>query len=785
MVASVSEFPASPWPKSNFVPGEGNPNANILILGEAPGAEEDKHQRPFVGGAGKVLNGILRSAGISREECYLTNVIKYRPPANNISTAQAQAYVQKNIAPLVQEIQRVNPTVIVPVGNTALAALGFHYKITQARGAIFHSPKLGKIIPTYHPAYIMRQRHERETSVRDFLKILKHSKTQLVPTFTENFNISPTVEDVETLARTVQMKVSQGEQVVLGMDLETTYEDSFMDTAIKLFGIAISDSTATVVPFVTQSDQEYWDSDDKLYRAIIALGSILEDPNVTKIFHNSLFDVPVLLNHGFTVVGPIYDTMLGQYLVYHPSKHSLAYLASIYTDFPAWKLTADDKTDKEYRTYNARDCTILKMLKPHVDEDIRSNGVKPVSDVVMNNIIPTAKMMVAGLPFDQDRYTQIRDDLISRIDQTEREVREKAGEPDLNLNSTRQLRALLFDKLKLRSQVKTDSGELSTSKDVLNRLSNRYPNNEIVSKLLEYRTLQKQYDSFIKDIRVSDDGRVHSEFKMHTAVTGRFSSSNPNLQNLPKRSDPKGTIRKMYKTSPGRVIVSADYSQLELVIFAYLSGDEEWINAFETGLDVHYINGESLMGDLYNDDRYRTFAKNFIYGFIYGSQGGEIEKVAPKELINHLSVKEMIDNFAQRHPKMFEYRSNIEKQLNEKRFIRNAFGRKRWFTGNITKADIRAAYNFPIQATAGDIMNMKMPEVDELADSLGNSQLILQLHDAFYIECPESELERACKGLKRIMESTVITPLGYEFNLKADVSYGPSLSDKEMEDFVA
>lgn len=776
MKFTADQFPPNPFPDAHFVPPEGPASAKIVIIGEAPGSQEDHELRPFVGGAGKVLNHLLHGVGITRSDVYITNVLKYQPPKNDIKHPDAQRALPAFRTALLRELSALRPIVVVPMGNTALEALGFNYKISQARGALLQSD-FGKVIPTYHPAYIMRQQQEYYTAWKDWQKIARHSRGGALVSPHEEFNTKPTIEDVEMFALNIKTRASQSNPVKIALDLETYYiEQSALMTPIKLVGMATSESNAIVIPFIAQSGTEYWCEEDSI-RAIQAIASILENPFVTLLVHNSLFDILVLMNHGFTVSCQIYDTMLAHHLVYHPAQHSLAYLVSIYTDYQPWKLEHGN-SDKEFRTYNARDCVVLHMIHKSLDTDVTDNGARFVFNALMQVIVPTCQMMLNGIKIDLTKYETIKNELEESLDANRATLRELTDTPTLNPDSPIQLRHVLFDKLGLKSGMKTSKGAQSTSEDVLNRLSLRYPDNIVITTLLDYRNKATQYKMFIKNLPIHEDGRVHSEFKLHSAVTGRYSSSSPNMQNLPARKDATGSIRAMYAAEAGKTIIQLDYSQVELMIFAVMSGDEIWIDAFSSGKDVHALNAEALIG--YYDPKYRTFTKNFIYGFIYGSEGSEVERMAPKELIQQISVVGMMENLASTHPWLFTYRDKIKAQLDAHHYVSNAFGRRRYFPGTPTKADIRSAFNFPIQSTAADIMHMKTPIIHNQLDSR-HDKLILQLHDAYYIETDMIRKDTVASLVKSTMETPVHTPQGHTFNLKADVEIGASLSKHGME----
>lgn len=775
------------FPASNFVPPKGRMDARIMVIGEAPGENEDTGRltptgervyEPFVGAAGKLLDKLMKQAGLSRDDVWLTNVIKRRPPKNKINTPEAQREIEQSIPGLRRELHQLKPKVIVPLGNTALRALGFNYNIGTVRGYCLPT-EFGKVIPSYHPAFIFRQYQEKVTCQRDWQKIARHVVHAGMPTFHEDFELNPTIDDVERFIYLIECKLAAGQDISLAFDLETFYiGDTTLNVPIKLVGFALTKSKAIVIPFIDQQGRYYWKTKDEQLRAIAAIGKIMSNPNIELVIQNALFDVLVMMNHGFDVKCRIYDVMLAQTMVYHPSKHDLGYLASIYTDFPPWKL-AKTLTDKEFRYYNAHDCTVLKYIRPELDEDVRSNRVDFLVDMLMETIIPTCRMMLNGIAISPEAYEEVKVKLEVDLASLRDTLCEISGDPAFNPNAPSQVIDLLFNKLKLKSQVKTKkSRKLSVAENVLNRLSLRYPNNLAVETLLEYGKYSQRYGNFIKNLYIHSDGRVHSSFKLHRVVTGRYASTNPNIMNLPARSDPDGYIRGMYHVPEGRIIVAADYSQLELMIFAELAQDEIWLRAFARGEDVHKLNGDALLGKY--EEKYRTFVKNFIYGFIYGSEGGEVEKVAPRELIQRISVRQMMAGLKLTHPSMFTYRDDIEAQIRAKQYVSNAFGRKRWFLSRtLSKADLRAAYNHPVQGTAADIMHTRTPKLDAELDP-SQDWLVLQLHDAFYVETDEHRADHVANILRSVMEETIETLMGYTFNLKVDIDTGKSLAKKDL-----
>lgn len=770
--------------KSNYCGPTGLSSSKIVLIGEAPGENENRLGEPFVGAAGYYLDQLLAGAGIGRAECYITNVLKCRPPKNNMKSQEAITALRLCQPRLLAELRDLNPNVVVPMGNYSLQALGFRYRIGDARGAVADAERF-KVIPTYHPAYLFREWSEIYTVEKDWKKIRKHSMYGNMPYIREDFVIAPTIEDIEMFTVHVQHRLNMGEQLILGIDIETYIVDNPIDTAIKTVSIAINKERVYVVPFITQAGNYYWSSKELEIRAIMAIGKLLEDPRLTKMAHNGMFDFFVLMNHGFTIDGDIYDTEIAQYLIYHLSKHSLAYVVSIYADYLPWKLTAG-KDDRSFREYNARDNSVMHMVKSSLDEDLIDNGLMQVFQNLMRVILPTCRIMLNGVHLDPIKYTEVKNRLESTIDSMESNLGALAGVPGLNLNSPAQIRDLLFGKMKLKSAVKTKGGKrngkgatLSVDEGVLKKLSIRYPNNAFIDGLLDYRQITKQYGTYIKNVKTKSDGRVHTSLKLHTAVTGRYTSSAPNLLNLPKRKDREGYIRGMFTAPPGKMIVEGDFSQEELMIFAVMANDEPWLQAFAEGRDIHRDNMIAMIGEY--DERYRTFIKNFVYGLIYGSKGQEIAKVAPRELIERISIDDMLSNLRGTHPAVFSYMEQIEYQIKTKKYVLNAYGRRRWYPNkNITNSDIREAINFPIQSTAADIMHEITPKLESQLEYPAD-KIILPLYDAYYLEVPEGRTDHVCHILKSLMETPIETPLGYTFALRADIDVGTSLSSKDMQ----
>lgn len=752
-----------------MTPAEGSFNAKVVIIGEAPGENEWREGRPFVGGSGRVQDGAIFRAGLRREDCYLTNVLKCRPPNNDIHTPDALKAISICTEELHHELKLCRPKVVVPVGATALRALGLDGNIGAVRGSVQMS-RWGKVIPTWHPAYIMRNWVEYDTLVKDWKKIARHIDIPGLIYTPERFNLFPSVGEIEAFSAKVNSRKG-----TIAVDVETYSAEYPLRTPLKMVGIAVDEQEAMCIPFFNEGGNWVWKTDEDAVRVITAVGAIMENPNVRKLMHHALFDTTVLMNHGFTIKGPIFDTMLAHNLVYHPASHALAFLVSIYTDYPPWKLSRGLGDDLEHRRYNARDCVVLHLILPELEKDLDDSGTRPLFDILSSVIVPTAKMSLNGIYVEPRKLAQVQADLGKDLKLLGAELESLAGVPGLNLRSVVQLRDVLFSKMKLRSQVKTGGGDLSTDEDVLKRLSVRYPENEFVRKLLDYRRIDKMFGTY-SNPPISEDGRVHSSFKLVGPLSGRFASENPNLQNLPNKSrDGQGYIRRMYSAAPGGVIVEGDLSQVELRIFAQLADDKPWLEAFATGEDIHRLNAITLFGEYLEE--FRRFAKNFIFGVIYGSDGTEVYRVAPLAVRQRFpSMEALVIKLWSLHPALAAYNAKIEMEVERDKCVKSPFGRTRWFVGKPTKEDVRSAINHPIQSTVADAMHSKFAVLDKELDP-ERDKIILQLHDAFYIETREDRVDTVRDLLKSIMEAPVYAPNGMVFQWPAETKVGPNLFD--------
>jgi uracil-DNA glycosylase family 4 len=755
------------------VPGYGPMDADIVVIGESPGRDEEQSGVPFSGGAGRILKKHLFRAGINPDRCYFTNAVKCHGSSPTASEAAAKVCKTR----LHAELHSLkNKKVIVPAGNMACQALSIDERISDIRGGVMRSI-WGKVIPTYNPGSLMKNQKEHATATYDWRKIARHRMSPGMPRFPEDFNIEPSIIDVESFCREVLDRASDG-PVDLAFDIETLHSEHYIDTPILMVGMSLDKKSGICVPFITAGGNYYWRSEDLAQRAVMAIGSVLESGNVVKIAHNVLFELTVMMNHGFVIQPPVFDTMIAHYLIYQPADHDLGFVASIYSDRPMWKQDVDWRDDTSVRTYNLRDCTILHEIKTSIELDMRGMSLRSAFDTRMRAVLPTAKMSLNGIHIDKKQLSLVDTELAGEIEKMTTDLRVIAEDPAYNPKSNLQTARVIFDKMKLRSSKKTKSGSsLSVDDDVIKKLIIKHPNNEFIQKFQILRKTNRQRDGYTKNMMIHPDGRAHTVFKMHRTTSGRYASSEPNLQNLPaKRTDKSGYIRRIFAVPPGKVMVAADLDQAELRVFATVTDDSSFKTAFERGDDIHEQTCKELFGE-YREE-WRTFTKNFEYGVVYGSAGSQIEAVAPREVLERINIKDMVSNWLARHPAITKYRPRMEDIIVKEKKVSSPFGVTRWFPGYMSKEFVRQGVNHPIQSSVADIMFDKMALLDDEINP-GSDKLILQLHDALYFETDDVRGQQLAELVKDVLESPTTAQNGMVFQIPAEVKVGPNMADCE------
>jgi len=495
----------------------------------------------------------------------------------------------------------------------------------------------------------------------------------------------------------------------------------------------------------------------------------LENPDAKKVGQHLKYDTHVMANHGIHLAGIAHDTLLQSYVLEAHRKHSLDDLARrhlsretlTYEDVcgkGAHQVGFDEVSIERATAYAAEDADLTMQvhhtLHPHIVADERLRYIYqelelPVS-VVLQHIERTGVLIDAGLLEVQSA------ELGKRMAEIEQQAEAAAGQP-FNLNSPRQLGEILFEKLGLPVLRKTAGGAPSTDEDVLSRLAEDYPLPRIV---LDYRSLAKLKSTYTDKLpRMIDarTGRVHTHYAQAVAVTGRLSSLDPNLQNIPVRTTEGRRIREAFIAAPGKLLLSADYSQIELRIMAHISGDESLRSAFARGEDIHRHTAAEIFGvtPIEVTSEQRRYAKVINFGLIYGMSAFGLASALG---IGRDAARQYIDRYFMRYPGVAQYMQETRERAQKQGYVETVFGRRLWLAeinspnGPRRQAAERAAINAPMQGTAADLIKMSMIAVHDWIKREGlDSRMIMQVHDELVLEVPEGELSRMREELPRLM----------------------------------
>ncbi len=496
--------------------------------------------------------------------------------------------------------------------------------------------------------------------------------------------------------------------------------------------------------------------------AVIArLKPLLEDPTRAKLGQNLKYDLNVLARHGIQLRGVLHDTMLQSYVLDAAShRHDMDSLAKIHLDFTTTKfsdvtgkgkqqLTFDQVALEQAAPYAAEDADITLRLHAQLFPRLNADPqLLKVYDSLERPLVPVlAAMEARGVRIDPDKLKALSAELHKGMERLEGEAFEAAGGP-FNLGSPKQIGALLFDTLKLPVKARTPKGEPSTAEDVLEELSAEHP---LPRLILDWRSLSKlrsTYTETLPQMVNPQTGRVHTSYHQAVAATGRLSSSDPNLQNIPIRTDAGREIRKAFIAADGKALLAIDYSQIELRLMAHFSEDEKLIDAFVSGQDIHRATAAEVFGvdpGAVSDDQRRA-AKAINFGLIYG--------ISAFGLARNLSVSRgeaasIIERFFDRYPGVKAYMDGTRAKAHEQGYVETWFGR-RLMLPNIKARNAalrqgaeRIAINAPLQGTAADLIKMAMIDLEAfLAETAPEIDMIMQVHDELVFEGPEAELRR-------------------------------------------
>ena len=526
---------------------------------------------------------------------------------------------------------------------------------------------------------------------------------------------------------------------ILSLDTETT-STSAIDAELVGLSFAVKEFEAFYVPIPSERE--------KALQIVNIFKSVYEDPKILKVGQNLKYDLEVLRNYNVQLQGPMWDTMIAHYLIQPELRHNMDFMAEVYLNYKTIHIDEligpKGKNQRSMRDlsptlvyeYAAEDADVTLRLKNKLEPELKKFECEDLFYNIEMPLMPVlAEMEMNGVCLDTDSLKETSNILTARLKEIEHRIYELAGK-SFNIASPKQVGTILFDELRIiEKPKKTKTGQYVTSEDVLQQLKNKH---EIVADILEYRGITKLLGTYIDSLPHLINprtGHIHTSFNQTVTATGRLSSSDPNLQNIPIRGEDGKEIRKAFVPEPGCLFFSADYSQIELRVMAHLSNDKNMIEVFQEGKDLHAATAANIykkpINEVTRDERTKSKRANF--GIIYGIT---VFGLAERLDISRDEAKQLIDGYFTTFPEVHDYMEQAKQTARQRGYVTTLFGRRRYLPDiNSANATVRGfaernAINAPIQGTAADIIKVAMIRIHQRFKAEGiRSKMILQVHD--------------------------------------------------------
>ncbi len=581
----------------------------------------------------------------------------------------------------------------------------------------------------------------------------------------------------------------------ISFDTETTSTNPMRADMVGI-SLAIEEGAAFYIPVGHKHEKKQL----PLQTVINALRAPFMDPTIQKIGHNLKYDCLILRNHGLEITPLSFDTMIAAWVIEPQSRRlGLKKMAEAELNVRMThieeligsgkkQLTMDAVTIEDTAPYAGADAEIPLRLEKILAERLSANQLINIFKTIEMPLVPVlTDMEYTGIAVDKDFFKTFSDELSTRIEEITKEMYEIVGY-SFNLNSTQQVSKVLFDTLGLtppNSSNKTKSGNYSTAASVLTEMRDQHI---IVELMLEYRELSKLVSTYLDALPKQINprtGRVHTSFNQTGSVTGRLASSNPNLQNIPTRTPLGHRVRKGFIACPGNVLLSVDYSQIELRIVAHMANDRAMLDAFKAHQDIHATTASAIydvpLESVTKDQRRHAKAINF--GLIYGMSAFGLTRTTNLTLAE---AENFVKAYFQEFPGVKAYLDGIRKSAAEIGYVETLLGRKRYFpqlknpaTAQVRSRAEREAINAPIQGTAADILKIAMIRLpDAIEKEKLHAKMLVQVHDELLLECPEDELKETIRLVREVMENAFKLAIP----LETDVTWGKNWGElKEID----
>ena len=757
-----------------YVPGAGNPNAKIIIVGKAPGDEESRLRAPFVGKSGEYLNGLLKQAGINREECWVTYVCKYQPPHNDMKRLpEIRIKLEDQVDNLWKEIESLKPNVIVPLGNTALQAITGKSNITNYRGSILRAVKNPfKAVPTFNPDHLFRQRGgeipDYKLNVVLKLDLIRAREQSLFPEYRVPSRL---LRVVRTAADLYSFFRANRDRNIVSVDIETS-------RCIPLcIGLAFSRHEAISVPLldVLSAKNPGGVSETQLIGMWKLVASLLQTPNIKVIGHNYKFDEARLDSIGMYTRELYCDTMLLAHTVNPELPKALEFVTSIYTEEPYYKNEREDFNPKKHDLkklliYNARDAAVTYEVYEALSKDLEEYKLK---DFFYNYVMKLHKLYLGiereGLCVN-NVYRHMLEVKYSQLYYALQAEMENMVGHGVNCNSNPQVDKLLYTELGLPARKGADADTLVA---LMNNVIKNPLHRAVCENILDQRKVTKTLGTYVRAMP-DYDGRMRTSYRIVGTETGRSSTS---IMKAPIRPDSMGIafqtmtkhgeigteIRKMFVPDPGYILLEVDGSQAEARVVALLADDYETLELFNT-TDIHRLTAAWCFDIAYSlvTKEFRFIGKKIRHAGNYDMGKGrcmlvintDAQKYNIKISISEWKAGKLLERVHEFAPKIrgVFHKGIVDALHDNDRILVTPFERRRQFLARWGNDLFKEAYAYIPQSTVSDQVKMAMLRTQARLQGL---RIIIESHDSFTVMIKPNELKLVATVMKEEMEKPI------------------------------
>lgn len=757
-----------------------------MIIGEAPGADEVKLKRPFVGASGRELDGMLAAVGISRDECYITNVAKARPLRNDIANffhdkgkKNPNAYLLDCKKVLKTEIDACSPDIIIALGGTALWALTGESAITKWRGSQLKY-RMGDgrecwLMPTYHPAAILRQWTWKAIAVQDLRKASEH-ETWKEPDY--DFLLRPDFRTTMDFLDELEER-SRSNAILVSGDVETRAGH------IACLGIGVSATRAICIPFmdIDQSDSAYWQQEEEV-AIILRLVQLFRNPRIRWAFQNGTFDFQYFARHWGTIPHLATDTMLEHHAAWTGDlPKGLDFLSSMYCTFHVyWK--EDGKfwdprytPEDELWRYNCKDAVVTWEVAVALSHQTEALGLEDqVQFQTLRQFDAVLKMMLRGVRCDRARKRNFSEELAEAYKQMEARLEFLCGQP-LNVRSPKQMIEFFYGTLGLPVQKDRKTGNASTNAKILPGLWHKAPWIKPITDLVATMRSVGVFKSTFVDMALDEDERIRCSYNIAGTETLRYSSSENafrsggNLQNIPdgKKGEGKGlpNVKNLFIPDPDYVIAEHDLAQADAQVVAWEADDDKLKYIFQNAIDLHLANASDMydlgirLEDISDPDGIEWHSKKFgrqrqnaKAGCHATNYGASAHTLAITLGITRRDAQAFIDRWFSEHPGIKDWHDRTLVQLQTERTVRNTFGFRRYYFDRIDNLLPQALAWIP-QSTVALVIDNALCNINE---QLPEVQPLLQVHDSIVVQYPKASFTRLLPKAHELMTVPVPYP---------------------------